>query len=326
MSDRLRPQQFITAALVHAHRHVNEFTIGRNCVHGIYPETTRKSSAMRSGPLGLDVAGSNAPRISAGIFQINDPMKPSALSLDSATFSEPQRLHLRIASCDEGSTLDCCDNIVGLQKLLRSMHVLRRPDLELSYTTEHHPILYRYDELVLPYLIADYPSLYNHYQISQQVTTYDNLEESNFASSATNLLCVLLVQMPNLKHVKPGPTRLLEGCWEGVIECLKRFNHFTTFQYHGRPILECDNGDIDEYIMHGGRHPCLSDDQPTYASQHTCVKSILHCDGLSRHSRPDLSSQYNILPCRLISSTKYRPESISVTTSRIYAKTKSAMY
>ena len=100
--------------------------------------------------------------------------------------------------------------------------------------------------------------------------TLANLEEvalHNFASSAPNLLYVLLIQMPNLKHVVLGSKRLLYCSWESVIECLRQCNHFTTFQYHGERILECDNGDINEYVLRGGRHLCLLDEQPTSASE-----------------------------------------------------------
>lgn len=268
---RMRPHRIINAALVEAQRHIDEFAIGRNCVHGIYPNTFREIDApMRPNPLRLGIENFSAPRASPEIFETNDPMRPCALSLDIATFSGPKRLHLRLGTCDEVSASDNCDNMAGLQKLLKSTHLLRRPNLDSSYAIEHHPSRYRHDHLSMPYLVDNHPNLYWYFQIYQPTMTLENIEEvalHNLACSATNLLYVLLIQMPNLKHVELGPTRLLHGSWESVIECLRQFNHFTTFQYLGEQIFECDNGDINEYVMHGGRHPCLLDEQPTYASE-----------------------------------------------------------
>ena len=223
----------ITAALVRAQRPIDEFATGRDSIAGISPE----------------------------VFERRDPLRPSILGLDIAAFSGLKRLHLRLAGC-EGLAPDNCDNIEWLPKLLGSMHSLRRLDLELSLscTEEDHLSLFRCD------------------QVFPQVTTWKNLEAMNlhnFASSATNLLRLLLIQMPNLKSLGLGITQLLEGDWESVIECFKQFNHFTTFKidydsilsHNGDEGLECDNNTITEYILHGGRHPCLSDDQPASASE-----------------------------------------------------------
>lgn len=86
--------------------------------------------------------------------------------------------------------------------------------------------------------------------------------------------------MPNLKKLELGITQLLEGDCESVIECFKQLNHFTTFEtdydsvlsYNGDEVLECDNDNITEYILHSGRHPCLSDDQPASASEAYILK------------------------------------------------------
>lgn len=192
-------------------------------------------------------------------------MRQNALGLDIAAFSKLKRLHLRLASCEEGSAPEYCDNIEGLPKLLGSMHLLRRLDLDLSYTSEY------------------YTSMFMYSQVFPHMMTWHDLEKmdlDNFASSATNLLRLLLIQMPNLKHLGLGITQLLWGCWEGVIECLKQCNQFTTFQidcdselyHHGEEVLECDNELVNEYVMHGGRHPCLLDDQPASASEAFMLK------------------------------------------------------
>ena len=286
--ERQRPHWIISNALVQARRLIDEFAITRNCVHGMNPEPFVPTYAVRLDPLRVGVPNFCAPEKSPEIFERHDPMRPCALSLDIATFSGPKRLHLRLGSCDEALASDNCDNITGLQKLLKSTHILRRPglassyafghrpsrywydDFALAYAFERAPSRYRHDDLAVPYALDHHPDLYWYYQDYQPALHVENIKElalHNLASSATNLLFVLFIQMPNLKHVELGPTRLLYGSWESVIECLRQFNNFTSFQYQGERIFECDNGDINEYVMHGGRHPCLLDEQPTFASE-----------------------------------------------------------
>lgn len=227
--DGARHYWIITAALVRAQRHIDEFAVGGNYV---CPE----------------------------VFKRNDPMRPNALGLDIAAFSGLKRLHLRLASCEEGSAPEYCDNIEGLPKLLGSMHLLQRLHLDLSYA------------------FGGYPSMYMYGQVFPQMMTWNHLEKldlGNFASSATNLLRLLLIQMPKIKYIGLGVTQLLEGCWESAIECLKQFKQFTTFEivsdselyHHGVEVLDCDNEKINKYVTHGGRHPCLSEDQPASASE-----------------------------------------------------------
>ncbi|CAD6581980.1 MAG: hypothetical protein ASARMPREDX12_000721 [Alectoria sarmentosa] len=212
----------ISAALVRAQRHIDEFVIGKNYTSGICAE----------------------------VFERNDLVQPNALGSDIAACSGLKRLRLRLASRHTGSALGICENIQGLPKLLGAMHSLMFLDLDLSYNSPYYADLWRYND-VFP-----------------QVMTWNYLEAmelDNLASSATDLLRLLLIQMPNLKKIRLGTVKLRKGRWESVIECLKQFNHFTTFEiymesilyYCGVYLLGCDNDDISEYIMHGGRHPCL---------------------------------------------------------------------
>lgn len=256
----MRHYWIITAALVRAQRHIDEFAVGRNCVRGRSSETFFQNEPVRLNLFGFDNAASYVPGVPPGVFDRNDLMRPSALGLDIAAFASLKRLHLRFASCGEASAPQYCQNIEGLRKLFESMHSLRRLHLDLSYSSEDPATLFTYE------------------QVFPQVMRWQKLEElalDNLASSATDLLRLLLLQMPNLNHVELGITQLLEGCWESVIECLKQFNNFTTFEiccdsilsHRFEGVLECANEDIDKYIMHGGRHPCLSDDQPASASE-----------------------------------------------------------
>ena len=158
LHERMRPHRIINAALVDAQRHIDEFAISRNCVHEIYRYTFERIDApLRPDPIGI--ANFSVSRASDEIFETNDPMRPCALSLDIATFSGPKRLHLRLGSCDEASASDNCDNMSGLQKLLKSTHILRRPNLDSSFAIEHHPSRYLHDDLAWPYFLDDRPDV-----------------------------------------------------------------------------------------------------------------------------------------------------------------------
>ena len=251
--DGERHYWIITTALVRAERQVDEFVFNGDCL--------------------LRWDG-----ISPNFFV------PNALGLDIAALSEIKRLHLLLASCRDAEAPEYCDNIGGLPQLLGSMHVLQRLELDVPNTI---------NDLIL----------YNHDQVFPKVTMWNNLGTLglfNFSSSATDLLRLLLIQMPRLKSLDLGPTQLVEGCWESVIECLRQCHQFTALEiesdcllYHrGEEFLLCDNADITEYIMHGGRHPCLSEDQPTSASE----AYMLRIDAALRDRLLEMKSSRTHLP------------------------------
>lgn len=218
----------ITTALFRAERRIDEFAVGRDHLPGISPEAFAKEDL-----LGLDIAA----------------------------LSRIKRLDLQFATCKDPSAPKCCDNINRLLKLLGSMRSLERLSLRLSKNLSYDSV-----------------SLYNYNQVFPRAKTWNNLQNlrlANIASSATDLLRLLLIQMPRLRNVVLGEMLIFEGSWESVIECLRQFNQFTTFSisngvewYHHRAEKSAFNTTaIEDYIIHGGRHPCLSDHQPPSASE-----------------------------------------------------------
>ena len=238
MPDGICHYWIITTALVRANRHIDEFAVGQKYTSGLSPE----------------------------VFERDDPYRLNSLGLDIGALSGLKRLHLCLASCAHGTAAPMyCDNTKGLPKLLGSMHSIQCLNLTLSYSSRFELSLYTYD------------------QVFPRAMVWNNLKDLalyNFASTANDLLRLLLIQMPHLEYVFFGSTQLLKGCWESVIECLKQFNEFTLFCIDGDfqlydcngELLEYDSEEINDYIMQGGRSPCLSDDQPTSASQDYMLK------------------------------------------------------
>lgn len=77
--------------------------------------------------------------------------------------------------------------------------------------------------------------------------------------------------MPKLQvlHLRQVDIAHTKGKWESAIECMKRSMHLGIFslgwQWSG--IWEISYKDVEQYVLHGGRHPCLRPDEPDEASQ-----------------------------------------------------------
>ena len=190
-------------------------------------------------------------------YLLEDRARVKGLRSGIAALSGIKRLHFDL----EWEYLDLSApkyayNVEGLLKLLGSMHSLQR--LHISASS------YRiYDRVFL------------------KVTTWNNLEDltvERLASTTTDLLRLLLIQMPRLRNLVVRRLDLLDhgNCWASLMECLRQFHHFTTFemeQHQGwfyMPSEEphvCDVARLVDYVMNGGRHPCLSEQQPASASE-----------------------------------------------------------
>ena len=178
------------------------------------------------------------------VFEIHNDLRPDITRMDFAVMSGIKRLYLNIESDNVRY------NIRGLPKLLESMHLLQQLELRFHGFWE--------------------PSRFTHRQVFPQAMTWNNLEEfslSRCTSSATKLLRLLLIQMPGLKHMEFGSMTLTEGRWETVFEGLKQSNRSTIYKFrndailrhNGRGALRLERLAINEYLMHGGRHPCFAD-------------------------------------------------------------------
>ena len=130
----------------------------------------------------------------------------------------------------------------------------------------------------LPKLLGSMPSLqrlhisvegvHTHGTVFLKTMAWNNLEDltlDKLHSTTTDLLRLLLLQMPRLRNLALGTVTLVdEDPWPSVIECLRQFRHFMTFKMYRRG-QHYDT--VADYVMNGGRHPFLSEEEPTSASE-----------------------------------------------------------
>lgn len=188
---------------------------------------------------------------------------------DVAAFAGLERLIFRLASYGESEdsiTPELYNNVTGLSELLRSMDKLKHLGLNLPSHLDEPPIFYDYDQV--------FPE-------DKQWPTLESLVLVAFSIKATDLMHLLENRMPNLKHLVIGEIRLLEGTWEGVFECLKRSGRLSSFRFvFDTYLFHCDGEDfwdpkykdgvyedLECYVLEGGRHPCLVDEEPDSNAQ-----------------------------------------------------------
>ena len=190
-----------------------------------------------------------------GRYLEKDRARVNGLGSGIAALSGIKQLHFNLKwDYLELSAPKYDDNVEGLLKLLGLMHSLQRLHISAS-------------------------SYYIYDTVFFKVMTWNNLEDlalKRLASTTTDLLRLLLIQMPHLRKLAVGCLDLIDGnCWASIMECLRQFHHFTTFKMKHRGWFNstckephvCDVAELVDYVMNGGRHPCLSEEQPTSASE-----------------------------------------------------------
>ena len=238
--------QIMTSALAQAHRQISSFEI----------------SSGNHGSRGLP------PSLFAGTQMTRGNVKDSKMAIDA--LSRLEECILRFASHEEEpeegeSTPELFPNVAGLASLLSSMDYLKHLELRLP------------DDLCEP------PTLYAVNQILPSGKTWRTLQSLilvDLSTTARELLHVVLYGAPNLRHLGIGGIDLSEGSWEAFFEALAYSRHlwslrleFDTYLFHhdGADFWTDDYreslyDDLEEYVVYGGRHPCLRDDQPDGAA------------------------------------------------------------
>lgn len=159
------------------------------------------------------------------------------------------------------SNAELFENLPGLRSLLASMVELKHLELSLSAGYGDPPKFYTYD------------------QVFPKDKRWDNLESFSlreFSIKATDLVHLLQHRIPKLNELAIGEIRLLEGAWEDVFECLRQSHQLSKFtidydmysstKAFGKMSNTRLYDDLEAYVVNGGRHPCLADEQPNSAA------------------------------------------------------------
>lgn len=173
------------------------------------------------------------------------------------------------AKFSTGDVIFCLD---GLQALFRDAPVLRT----LS--------------LVFPFEICRYRNgirFYDYHQVFPPVTEWWSLHLTSLrlrglSASYRELVTLLFLGLPRLKHLDLCHLILTDGNWDNIVEGFRHANglsscemyqlhykypdqEYITGYYHG---IRCNKfyDHCNRYINEGGRHPSLKDDEPDSAS------------------------------------------------------------
>ena len=239
--------RIITAALAKAQCRITSFTIGTR----EYP----------------------SPGVPPPLFNTSRPATREMVKyqgMDIRAFSGLRRCVLRLAShrelSEEGKpTPELFGNIVGLKKLLDSMDHLVHLELRLPDDLGEPPILYTEDH-VLP--------------VDKTWSALESLTLVNLACTATSLIYLVLCQAPSLSHLGIGGMTLFEDSWEAFFEALAQSQQLHSFSFEPNTYLFRRDGsdfiidretstlfeDLEDYVVLGGRNPCLDKDQPDDAA------------------------------------------------------------
>ena len=82
---------------------------------------------------------------------------------------------------------------------------------------------------------------------------------------AKDLVRLLTVRMPKLQILHLIAIELVDGSWEGVVECMKRSMHLRGLGLAMKELA--DRKLLELYVLRGGRHPRLFPDEPDSASE-----------------------------------------------------------
>lgn len=197
--------------------------------------------------------------------------KSRCLATDFIALSGLERFILRIASYTNvsgggDSTPELFGAIARLPNLLDSRAQLKHLELRLSDDLAEPPIFYTINKVISDK--KTWPLL-------------EPLTLENLSVNALDLLFVIWWRAPVLQHLGIGGISLLEGSWEGFFEALAQSKSLSSLTFECDTYLFHHDGadfsnmeeknqlyeDLENYVVYGGRHPCLDADQPDGAGR-----------------------------------------------------------
>lgn len=212
--------------------------------------------SFKLGPIGSLTCG-----VPPYVFDTSDN---SRTGLDITAFSELEHFDITLACYYDHSMPTIFKKVQNLQVLLDTMDRLRSLRLRLSHVSGRDPTLYTHEQI--------FPAS----KVWSQLTT---LKLKSMSTTASDLLHLLVFQMPELRHLKLGGIKLIEGTWHSVIEGLKQSNRISSFGIAYNTTLVHHSGKmfmsyrsiflrrVGEYLIHGGHHPCLPPNQSSHVAQ-----------------------------------------------------------
>lgn len=247
--DGTQSYQTLTTALVQAQCHIVSFTIGKD-------------------------EGCWCPGLPPTLFDLSEPTAPQerkTLSNGVTAFANLESFRLLSLESYEGNrdreekTPNMFDNIDGLPLILDSMSNLKCLVLFLSRDDSYSSLFY------------------SEVQVLPGNKIWHNLESLTLdclSITAEGLLRILLYRTPNISGLQIGNISLAEGSWEAFFVALSRSQQLRVFKFGLEYYLYHHDGEefwtdgyspsmfevIENYVVHGGRHPSLCDDQPDSAA------------------------------------------------------------
>ncbi|MCJ1452635.1 hypothetical protein MMC28_002978 [Mycoblastus sanguinarius] len=274
----------ITRAISETHRKISSFMIAHSGSGGLPPSVL--IGAMMRNPL-------------------------SKYTIDAFSGLEVLDITISANREDEPPPLSDIDNLPVLPCLLKRMLGLKRLKLCLL-------------ERTLDYLNTD--KFQSHGHIFPLTGVWPNLTYlsiSGLSIRAFDFLCLIYVQTPNLCHLEIYGIQLLEGHWEGMLEGMRRrrLRSFTMSEFCTnvggtpfRPRQPEDRGTdsllveaIENYVVYGGRHPCLPPEMDALSAgyYHLAMYSESSMKELGRWAHIHGISVEQLMGCKPIEKNPY---------------------
>lgn len=195
-------------------------------------------------------------------------------SLDCTALAHLTRLTLTIAAFrdnkdyDEPSTCERFPDVGSLATLLASATSLVDLSIDLPQNYSEPPLFYSDDDVFPPEV---------HWN------NLESLQLQHFTIEAKDLVDLVKRRMRNIKLLEIDEIHLHRGRWESVFQALRElprppavgfFGKDNIFLWHGGFDMCYNDYDraiypkVETYIEHGGRHPCLPEDEPDSAAGH----------------------------------------------------------
>ncbi|KAL6720069.1 hypothetical protein ACLMJK_001990 [Lecanora helva] len=214
----------------------------------------------------VNPGGCSPPGLSPSFFGMSEfptRLKSRDLEMAIGAMSHLERCVLHFASCmdkpfDDPSTPEQFPSLAGLQAMLNSMECLRHLELRFPDEYTEQPRMYNVNEILPRGKI--WPSMRSLILVSVTAT-------------AEELLNIILCHTPDLRSLGIGNINLADGSWEDFFEALAQSKKLVRLRFERCGYLFHRNGEIfplydgiENYVVSGGRSPCLADDEPNSAA------------------------------------------------------------